>query len=297
MSFSKKVKKELSQIEPEKQCCLAAQSYGLLLFGRSFSSSSIRILTESEDVARMYTDSSLNFTGIEPTVEITKSGKYSVKFTSQEDRGLILNSFGHSSNDVTLRINRANFEDDCCYGAFIRGAFMSCGTITDPNRNYHIEFVVQHQKLAGDLMAVLKDVEIEPKLSRRGNNYVVYCKYSNFIEDILTLMGAVDSSLDVMGIKMVKSVRNKINRQINFETANMSRTIDASLLQIVAIEKIREKGMFDSLPEQLRTIAKIRLENPDMSLGEIQKEIGDGISRSGVNHRLNKLVKIAQELD
>lgn len=296
MSFSKEVKKELALIQPENQCCLCAQTYGLLLFGRSFSSNAIKVLTESKYSAEAYMHYSMEFTGIEPTLIVTKSGKYSVRFDLSEDRELVLNSFGHSEKDYILRINRANLENECCYGAFIRGAFLSCGTITDPNKNYHLEFVVQHKQLCGDLLSVMHDVELEPKVIQRGNNHILYFRHSEEIEDVLTTMGAVNSSLEVMGTKMVKSVRNKINRQINFETANIARTVNASMSQINAINKLIEKKHLDTLPEELQKIAKIRIENPDMSLTEIQKELGENISRSGVNHRLNRLIKIAKDL-
>lgn len=296
MSFSKDVKKELSSIKPENQCCLCAQTYGLLLFGRSFSCNAIKVLTESKGAAESYIQSCMEFTGIEPSLVVTKSEKYSVKFDSADDRLLVLNSFGHSEKDTILRINRANLENECCYGAFIRGAFLSCGTITDPNKNYHLEFVIQHKQLCNDLLSVMHDVELEPKVLQRGNNFILYFRHSEEVEDVLTIMGATESSLEVMGIKMVKSVRNKINRQINFETANIARTVNASMQQINAINKIIDKKHFDSLPEELQTIAKIRAENPDMSLKDIQKTLGDTISRSGVNHRLNRLVEIASKL-
>lgn len=296
MSFSKNVKKELSLIKPEKQCCLCAQTYGLLLFGRSFSSTAVKVLTQSKEAAETYIQSSMDFTGIEPTLIITKSGKFSVRFDSPDDRILVLNSFGHSEKDVILRINRANLEDECCYGAFIRGAFLSCGTITDPNKNYHLEFVVAHKQLCGDLLSVMHDVGLEPKNLQRGNNHILYFRNSEEIEDVLTIMGATESSLELMGTKMVKNVRNKINRQINFETANIARTVNASMAQINAIKKIIDKKQFDSLPEELKEIAEIRINNPDMSLKDIQNEIGEVISRSGVNHRLNRLVEIASKL-
>ena len=296
MSFSKDVKKELSLIKPENQCCLCAQTYGLLLFGRSFSSNAIKVLSQSKEAAETYVSSSMEFTGIEPSLVETKSGKYSVRFDSSDDRELVLNSFGHSDKDYVLRINRANLENECCYGAFIRGAFLSCGTITDPNKNYHLEFVIQHKQLCGDLLSLMHDVDLDPKVLQRGNNHILYFRHSGEIEDVLTIMGATDSSLEVMGIKMVKSVRNKINRQVNFETANIARTVNASMLQVNAINKIIDKKRFDSLPEELQIIAKIRIENPDMSLKDIQVTLGGTISRSGVNHRLNRLVEIASKI-
>lgn len=296
MSFAKDVKKELSQIKPEEQCCLCAQAYGLLLFGRSFSAASVKILCESEASAKSYIEMSMEYTGIEPTLSLTKSGKFSVKFDSPDDRILLLNSFGHTEKDVILGINRSNLENECCYSAFIRGAFLSCGTITDPNKNYHLEFVIPHEKLCNDFLSLMLDVELEPKKIKRGNNYILYFRDSESIEDVLTIMGATQSSLEIMGIKMIKSVRNKVNRQINFETANIARTVNASMTQINSINKLIEKKAFDNLPDELKKIAKIRIENPEMTLTQIQKKLGENISRSGVNHRLNKIIEIAEKL-
>lgn len=297
MSFSQKVKSELSLMTDLSDCCMKAEAYGMLLFGKYFSQTRIGLLTENKNVASAYSCFTKACADVKPRLTKTKAGNFSLSVTLSRDIEKIMHSFGHSKQNITLRINRANFEDDCCYASFLRGAFLSCGTIADPMKNYHLEFVIPYMKLTNDFATLLGDMGLTPKIIERGNAYVVYFKDSENIEDFLTLIGAQSSSLELMGVKMMKDVRNKINRQINFETANISRTVNAALNQVTAIEKIEKKKGIEWLPEQLRPIAKLRLENPDMSLDEIRIALGGEISRSGVNHRLNRLIKIANELD
>ena len=296
MSFSQDVKSELALVTDLSDCCMKAEAYGMLLFGKYYSQSRIGFLTENKNVASAYTLFCKRCPEVRPRTTKTKAGNYSISITLQSDIGKIMRYFGQSRQDVALRINRANFEDDCCYASFLRGVFLACGTIADPMKNYHLEFVIPFLKLTNDFTTLLADLGLSPKVVERGNAYVVYFKDSENIEDFLTLIGAQASSLELMGVKMMKDVRNKINRKINFETANISRTVNASMAQIEAIEKIEKTKGLSWLPEQLREIATIRKENPHMSLDEIRNELGGEISRSGVNHRLNRLIKIADEL-
>ncbi len=296
MSFSQDVKSELALLTDLSDCCMRAEAYGMLLFGKYYSQNRIGLLTENKNVANAYSHFCKTCTEVKPRLTKTKAGNYSLSVTFPRDIDKIMKSFGQSKQNVTLRINRANFEDDCCYAAFLRGVFLSCGTIADPMKNYHLEFVIPFLKITNDFATLLGDMGLSPKIVERGNSYVVYFKDSENIEDFLTLIGAQSSSLELMGVKMMKDVRNKINRKINFETANISRTVNAAMAQITAIEKIEKVKGLSWLPVQLKEIAIIRKENPDMSLDEIRNELGGEISRSGVNHRLNKLIKIADEL-
>lgn len=180
--------------------------------------------------------------------------------------------------------------------SLIAGAFLACGTITNPTKDYHLEFVVHDVKLAQELMNILRRCGFKPKSVKRNNVDVVYFKDSESIEDLLVVMGASNSSLEIMGAKILKDVRNNVNRKVNFETANFEKTVYAATEQIIAIRKIeKEKGLI-FLPEELRNLAKLRLENPDYSLRQLGEESEPKISRSGVNHRLSKIMKIAEEL-
>ena len=177
--------------------------------------------------------------------------------------------------------------------------FLVCGNVTDPDKDYHLEFVVPHKNLAADLEKLISDIEeidTEPHTVYRKGSYVVYIKGSDNIEDMLAYIGAGMSSLSIIQSKIFKSVRNRINRKINSETANINKTAEASARQLKAIEIISEKRGLDSLPDELKELAELRMENPEYNLRELGASLSKPLSRSGVNHRLNKLIMISEEL-
>lgn len=295
MSFTGDVKKELAENFIMSDNCLKAYTYGFLLFGKSFSSRSICCSSDYECVINSFADSIRETTGVTVHVSRLKSGKYTLRVATSADRKRIIEFFDHSVNDITLRINHGIFEDEECYGAFLKGVFLSCGTVSNPDKNYHLEFVAPHMKLSQDLIKILNNLDINAKYILRKYSNVVYLKDSENIEDILTMMGAVNSSIHIMGVKIQKDVRNKINRRMNFESANMSRSIEAGLNQVNAIRLIEKKQGLNSLPAELKELAVLRLENPDMSLKELGESLSNPISRSGVNHRFEKIISIAEK--
>lgn len=295
MSFTGDVKKELAENFIMSDNCLKAYTYGFLLFGKSFSSRSICCSSDYECVINSFADSIRETTGVIVHVSRLKSGKYTLRVATSADRKRIIEFFDHSVNDITLRINHGIFEDEECYGAFLKGVFLSCGTVSNPDKNYHLEFVAPHMKLSQDLIKILNNLDINAKYILRKYSNVVYLKDSENIEDILTMMGAVNSSIHIMGVKIQKDVRNKINRRMNFESANMSRSIEAGLNQVNAIRLIEKKQGLNSLPAELKELAVLRLENPDMSLKELGESLSNPISRSGVNHRFEKIISIAEK--
>lgn len=295
MSFTADVKTELSDTSLLSDAQKKAYAYGFLLFGKSFNSRSVSCASDYKCVIDSFKSIVAELTGIEASISELKSGKWIMKISSATERRRLLETFDHTPNEISLRINHGNFEDDECYYAFLRGAFMSCGSLSDPNKGYHLEFVVQHNKLSNDLLKILTDLSLSAKYILRKYSHVIYIKGSENIEDLLTMMGAPNSSLQLMGIKVQKDVRNKINRKMNFESANMNRAIEAGLAQVEAIEIIEKKQGLDSLTDELKELALLRKENPDMSLKELGAALSVPISRSGVNHRLAKLVSIAEK--
>lgn len=295
MSFTADVKTELSEIDRFSAVQKRAYAYGFLLFGKSFGVRSVSCSSDYKCVIDSFASVITELTGIKPVVSRLKSGKWVLKIQTADDRKRLLEFFDHSANEISLRINHGIFEDDDCYFAFLCGAFQSCGSLSDPNKGYHLEFVVQHNKLSGDLLKILTDLSLGAKYILRKYSHVIYIKGSEDIEDLLTMMGAPNSSLQLMGIKVQKDVRNKINRKMNFESANMSRAIEAGLAQVEAIEIIEKKQGLDSLTDELKELAVLRKENPDMSLKELGASLSVPISRSGVNHRLTKLISIAEK--
>ena len=296
MTFSSSVKKELNNIQVLSACCAHAQAYGLVLYSH-FSTFDISITTENEDVAADYVKSLKTVCGVIP-VNISQNEQKKTVWSVEDsaDRKKVYDIFSHSEKEIALRVNRANIQEECCPSAFLRGVFMACGTVTDPNKNYHLEFVISHKRLATDLTSFLIENGFNPKYVQRKGYHVIYFKESESIEDLLTFMGATESSLELMGVKMEKDVKNRVNRKINFEMSNLNKTIDAGNRQAQAIRYIESVKGLDYLSDSLKEIAELRLENPEISLTELGSMLSVPLSRSGVNHRLARIIEIADEL-
>lgn len=299
MSFSTHVKNEILSCEITDECCLHAFAYGMLLFSRAFSFFDVSLLTEQEAIAEKYEQILKSVCKVSPVVNKSDAGKIKVEVVTAADREKVMDTFGYDKKSKVSRLNWCNFAGECCKQAFLKGAFLTCGTVNDPNKGYHLEFVVPYLNLSKDLKLFITDydeLDITPKSVVRNSNYVVYFKDSEAIEDLLTMMGAYNSSLELMGVKMYKDMRNNVNRKLNFENANLDKTIDASSRQINAIEHIKNTVGLSYLSGDLEELARIRLENPDMSLRELGDALTAPISRSGVNHRLKKICTIAEEI-
>lgn len=300
MSFSSDIKAELCKIENKKDCCRRAECYGLWLFSKCFSLKEGITVTENGAVARRMLELAAETAGVvgELAYGISRRKKpaYRVCLPDEDSRRRLVAAFGHTGMETSLRINRAVLENECCQAAFLRGAFLSCGIATDPQKEYHLEFAVPYQNLANCLYTLLCEVSafsVNPSLAPRKGGYVVYWKEGGQIEDLLTYLGAPGASMELMQVRMYKEAKNDINRKANFETANMDKTYSASARQIAAIAAISDGGEFSSLPDELRELAKLRLENPEMTLRQLGEQLG--ISRSGVNHRLQRLLKIGEK--
>ena len=294
MSFSSDVKKELCTIECENDCCQRAEAYGLLYFGRAFGKSDISIMTDYEFVAERYTKAVEYLIYETPQVSISKSGKITIEVTDKDDRMDILNELGYSGTETTYRLLTSNIENECCFGAFLRGVFLSCGIVTDPKKEYHLEFDVAYRTKCRDLSEMFEEFSAVPKMSDRNGMNMLYFKDSSHIEDILTVMGAQVSVMELIGEKILKDVRNNVNRKVNCDNANIRKTCVAASKQSEAIEKLIKSGKFEELPSELKELAKLRLENPEMTLSELGAALSEPISRSGVNHRLRKLMALAE---
>ena len=236
MSFSSEIKSALSKTENLPPCCYHAQVYGLVLFAH-FSKYNLSITTENSDVFELYNSNIRDYCGVETVTSAGGAKKLTAYVRSDADKEKVFDKFGHTLNESNLRINRANISCEQCPGAFLRGVFLSCGTVTDPERGYHLEFVVPYKKLCMDLMKLLDELNLNPKYIIRKGNHVIYFKDSESIEDVLAIIGAQEASLYVMNVKIEKDVKNKINRIVNFELSNIGKTIGASNIQIEAILK------------------------------------------------------------
>ncbi len=297
MTFSSEVKQELRKMEYLSPCCMHAQSYGMLLFAKSFTARQLAFSSEDASLVSYYAHILLSQFSVSALQEQLSSRKYQASVAQPQDCAVVLQACGHEQREPNLRILHSNFQNNpCCYHAFLRGVFLACGTIASPQKNYHLEFMVSYKRLCMDFLKLMQEVELEPKYINRKGNHIIYFKDSEAIEDLLTIMGATNASLELMGVKMHKDMRNVVNRKLNFETANIGRTVDAAIQQVDAIEKIEQNGGIVSLPENLREIARVRLENPEASLRELTELLQEPLTRSGVNHRLARIIEYANSI-
>lgn len=298
LTFSGRVKRELCGIKNQKECCKRAECYGALLFSRAFSSGRIGFKTEYDFCAQRFEELVREILDIKMSIirPKTQTGLYSGSIDSGLCQG-VFEFFFHGKRDTSLCINRGNIDGDCCVSAFLRGAFLSAGSVTSPEKEYHLEFKVAYKHLANDLATFIGDYFVPPKITVRKSVYVVYYKDSGVIEDFITLMGGQLSSMDFMQAKMIKEMRNNVNRTTNCITANISKTLSAVSRQKRAIDIIERSGGLELLPESLYEVAVLRKENQDASLNELRELLSEPLSRSGLNHRLEKIIEISEKLE
>lgn len=306
MSFSTETKREICSKMSTRVPLQYAELYAMLLLGRVFSPDSIVFKTENEHtfshfiflIDKLF---KAKFEVVAPMRGDTGRNKnYTVTLTSPAVCRRIFEHYGHDDGEITLRVNRANIEDEDQQRAFIRGAFLAGGSVTDPEKRYHLEFAVSYRNLCMDICRIIREIQdcdISIKMLARNGAYIAYIKDSEQITDLLTYMGAVVASMNVMGTKALKQVRNTANRRANSEIANLQKTASASAAQIKAINKLRRTGRYNLLPDELKVVAELRYEYPELSLRDLGNRLDPPISRSGVNHRLDKIMKFAKEDD
>jgi len=288
MSFSSDVKSELCKTNINRRCCNMAELSGCLLLGSHIENGRLKIITENPSVARrIFTLHKMMFdTGA--AVTIKKNTAQSVYHVVLNDADGVMRKTGSG-----FRVNNDLILDECCKKAFIRGAFLGGGSMIDPERSYHMEFVTHHRKLSEDFCALIEEFDIEPGVVMRKSNYIIYFKNSGAVADILNISGAHKALMRMENMMIVKDVKNNVNRVVNCETANVSKTVEAAVAQIKAINKIKNAGGLGSLPEHLRAIAELRLENPESSISELAQMSERPITKSGVSHRLNKIIELS----
>lgn len=302
MSFSSEIKSELCRIGDMPRNDMPAMLYGLFYAGRMIDGRAA-IQTENADLiaaARQLTEEVFPEVGHE-TTRLVKNGGSLYTFTVKEGYGLLRERFGDFSEDMEINSSVVSGNDDES-GAFLRGVFVSCGSVTDPQKEYHLELVLPCGQRAAALYRFINEHGMAVKITRRNRGPVLYAKESELIEDFLTYIGAALRSLEIMQVKIEKSVRNHVNRTVNCETANLDKTIDAANRICEDIEfLLRERGA-DYLKPELRRTALLRLENREASLSELCELLSEQsaeprpLSKSGLNHRLKKLSQMAEEL-
>lgn len=289
-SFAAKTKGELCRRPPSRGCCAAAELYGALLMANTFTPSSLRLTSENERFRDRLLDLMRRAIGVEAETRRLTSGKILITAEGQLAEKIFC-AFGYEPKAGALHLNNALVEDDCCREAFFRGAFLAGGSVSDPERGYHLELSTRHFNLSREMTTLLLDMEFEPKTTLRKSNYLIYFKESESVAAFLAKIGAPTAALAIHEAVVEKEIRNDVNRRVNCDTANISRTVSAARRQLDAIQKLKESGELDKLSPELKRAAQLRLEYPEESLSALA-ETG-GVSRSGLNHRLNRLCELA----
>lgn len=269
----------------------------MLMFSRTLTPERICFHTESKISSELF-DSLFKsvFHCHIPCSENERKGGTVLYSYDTENVGLIKNIFEKYKLISPERTINSEIIATNSLGVFTAGVFMACGSVNDPSKEYHLEFTVPQERLARELTVLLGDINVTARTVIRRGQYIVYIKESESIEDVLTFIGAQQCTLELMNVKIWKDVRNKANRIANCDSANIDKVVKAAMKQIGDIRLIQKTVGFDSLTQELREIAEMRLENYDMSLQEIGESLSVPISRSGVNHRFKKIAAIAAEI-
>lgn len=286
MSFSHEVKEELAKHIGAARHCQMAELAAILNFVGQFGCDNegnytVGFQTENETVVRK------GFTLLKKTFNIEASAEID-EHKVQE----IYHKFG----DLNKPVNTLLVKNSCCQRAFLRGAFLSIGSVSAPEKGYHLELVCTDEEKANQLREIMLNFEIESKIVKRKKYFVVYMKEGKAIVELLNVMEAHVALMNLENLRILKEVRNTVNRRVNCEAANISKTVEAAGKQIEDILLIKEKLGFNNLPANLKQIAEVRLENPEMPLKELGEELDPPVGKSGVNHRLRKLSEIAKTL-
>ena len=313
MSFSSTTKNELSRLPIEDRCFAIAELAAIVRMCGTIQISGIgkinlKFGTENAAIARrIFTLLKMLYdTNIEVMVrknrQLKKNNNYLIVINNTKITKKILEDVGFLTNkdisfyDVSYEMPENLIKNRCCRRSYIRGAFLGGGSISNPEKTYHMEFVTNSEEHGIDLSNIINSFDLNSKIVIRKDNYVVYIKEGEQLVDILNIMGAHQALLKFEDIRVFKDVRNNINRLVNCETANLGKTIDASLRQVENIEYINSKIGIKKLPENLQEIALLRLEYRESSLKELGTKLNPPVGKSGVNHRFRRIEEIAEEL-
>ncbi len=299
VSFSANAKAEICRNTQQKHCCALAECFGVLLFCNSFGTDGIRIVTESREFAQLLPKLlrrafDMNF---DTQPEENATGKLVFAIQEPEKIGAIMTAYGFTpGRTLALHLNLPIVEEDCCKTAFLRGAFLAGGSVTDPEKGYHLELTTTHQTVARECYTLMEEtLGFYPKTATRGGGQVLYLKQSELIADCLTFLGAPVAAMGIMEARLEKELNNKVNRRCNCDDANTSKVVEAAQEQLMAIRILRERGLLETLPHKIQQAAAAREENPESSLTELASMMEPPISKPAMNHRLKKLVAMAQE--
>jgi len=296
MSFCSNVKAELCRLPLNKKCCAVAEAYGVLLFCNTCSPAGIRIVTESRDFAQRLPRLFKKAFGVE--FDLLPEHDQGKRVFVLEDRAKILKIYEafdlEAETTVSLHVNLGVLEEECCRISFLRGAFMAGGSVTDPEKRYHLELATSHLRVSREVYSLLMELGFFPKDVSRGGNSILYFKQSDYIEDVLTTLGAPVNAMRIMEAKVEKDLRNGVNRRVNCETANLGKAVDAAQEQLAAIRRLEANGTYNDLPDKLRKTAELRKANPEATLQELAQMQDPPLTKSAINHRMRKIMELSK---
>lgn len=296
-SFSVITKHELCKNNITRHCCALAELYGILLYSSSFDIKFIKIKTEIFEIAKriiLLFDKVFCF---KPQIE-KKGQRFVINIFEERFVKEIMTQYGYDIKPyISYPLNRNIVEKDCCVASFLRGIFLISGSLSSPDKKSHLEIKCSHITLCKQVMSLMLDFGISPKMLTRQTSGVIYMKYTASIEDFLTKIGASSCAMQIMEAKIEKNLRNNINRQVNCETSNIIKTTYASAKQIEAIEKALILGGIEIFPQNLRHTVDLRVANPSASLSELANMFDPPVTKSGLSHRIRKIMNIAKNLE
>jgi len=302
MSFSAEVKNELARMETNKTCCQKAELLGLLRMSGALTLSgqgmSVRFSTENAALARRVLQILKANYAVQTEVVVARSkrlkknNRYQVRVlpspaVTQALRELQILPGEEEQGSLLGRT--------CCRRAFLRGVFLGGGSLSRPASDYHLEIVTKNKLLAQTIVKTMRNFSLSARLTDRKDDYIVYLKEGNAIIDFLRVVGAYNSLMEFENVRIVKEMRNEVNRVVNCETANLGRVVRVAVPQVESIKFLKQRRAYQSLPQYLKDTAELRLAHPEASLSELVELCHGEVGRSGMNHRLKKLVLLARE--
>lgn len=296
MSFSSEVKGELCKHGVSKHCCAVAESYGALLYCNTFRHNEIKFVTASREFSarlpKLFKKAfNLEFDRI---ADGGTGGKGILQITDRAKLTKVFSTFGMDIDNTPVHhVNLAVLEEPCCRVSFVRGAFLAGGSVTDPEKRYHLEFVTSHYNVSRETYALMLELGFSPKETTRSGNHVLYFKKADAISDVLSTIGATNAGMGILNAKIEKSMSNTVNRKLNCDFANADKVVAAAQEQMDAIRKLEQTVGIFNLPEPLQQAAFLRIANPDASLADLALLSDPKVTKSCLNHRMKKLVALA----
>lgn len=293
-TFSYRVKAEICSALTDRDKRFACL-YGISLFARTITENEFCFQTESKVVSELYPSLFAEVFQRKVKLECSENRRNSYTFSVKKENGLDIFFQTFHINPEKISINLNNIDNNNI-GIFTAGVFLSCGSISNPEKEYHLELAVSDHQLYEDMNRLLASIGMPFKMVRRKNLFVMYLKESESIEDMITFIGASQCTIELINVKIYKDMRNRINRVSNCEVANLDKTVNASFKQRQDIMFIDKTVGLETLSDILQETARLRIENPDASLKELGQMHENPIGRSGINHRLKKIAEFAEKL-